>query len=54
MLGPAWKTVAPFQPKSIAYNIFGQYCFSRQQARGFDSVSAVARVFASDHRHGTR
>ena len=25
LLGPAWKTVAPFQPKSIAYNVHGQH-----------------------------
>ena len=28
LLGPAWKIVAPFQAKSIAYSVYGQhYCF---------------------------
>lgn len=27
LLGPAWKIVAPFQAKSIPYNICDQYCF---------------------------
>ena len=44
LLGPAWKTVAPFQPKSIAYNVDGQHYLFKATSPRLEQIFGSGRI----------